>query len=306
MSRPIRRRSSLPDPPSRPPGGFGPRAIEMPVLQEERLYEHKLPAALAYARANALNRIVADAPGARIGVVAAGKAWQDVLQALGNLSLSEAAAALGLRLLKIGMVWPLDPVVVREFAKGLDLIVVVEEKRPLIEDQMRAILYGGRNAPRIVGKYFDGGAFDPSHGASGIPNFGESSPELVAQILARSLRLLDPACAATISEERARAAQQPSCPDAQSRLLRRLPAQSLDPRARRQPGACRHRLSQDGDAGQSAADHHRLAYGRRRRDVARPAAVHDGATRLRQYRRRHLCPFGHRSRSARRSRPMCR
>ncbi len=74
----------IPERPSNPPGGFGARAIDMPLMQEERLYSHKLPAALAYARANGLNRIVGE-DNARVGVVAAGKAWQDLLQAVGNL-----------------------------------------------------------------------------------------------------------------------------------------------------------------------------------------------------------------------------
>ena len=92
------------------------------------------------------------------------------------------------------MVWPLDPVAVRDFAHGLDLIVVIEEKRPLLEDQIRSILYGTMNAPRIVGKYFDGSAFDPAHGAPAIPNYGETTPELVAEVLARALNERDPTC----------------------------------------------------------------------------------------------------------------
>ena len=100
----------IPERPSNPPGGLGARTIDAPVAQEERLYNHKLPAALAYARANGLNRIIGDVPEARIGVVAAGKAWQDLLQALGNLGLADNGASLGLRLLKVGMVWPLDSV----------------------------------------------------------------------------------------------------------------------------------------------------------------------------------------------------
>ena len=97
-------------------GSFGAivwaRVIDAPVAQEERLYQHKLPAAIAYARANNLNRIIGDGGDARIGVVAAGKAWQDLLQALGNLGVEGDGGALGLRLLKVGMVWPLDPAVV--------------------------------------------------------------------------------------------------------------------------------------------------------------------------------------------------
>ena len=195
----------IPERPSKPAGGVSARSIDMPLMQEERLYNHKLPAALAYARANELNRVVGDSPNARVGVVAAGKAWQDLLQTLGNLGLSDNGAALGLRLLKVGMVWPLDPVAVRDFARGLDLIVVIEEKRPLLEDQIRSTLYGAANAPRIVGKYFDGPTFDPVHGAPAIPNFGETTPELIAQVLARALGEHDPGCALSAAEIPAKA-----------------------------------------------------------------------------------------------------
>ena len=182
-----------------PPGGLWARALDAPVAQEERLYQHKLPAALAYARANSLNRIIDDGEAARIGVVAAGKAWQDLLQALGNLG-GDDGAALGLRLLKVGMVWPLDPVVVRDFARGLDLIVVIEEKRPLLEDQIRSILYGDPRAPRIVGKYFDGLAFDASPGSPAIPNYGEITPELVAGVLVKAVSEHDPNCGLSAPE----------------------------------------------------------------------------------------------------------
>ncbi len=195
----------IPDRPSKPPGGFGARAIDMPLMQEERLYSHKLPAALAYGRANELNRVVGESPNARVGVVAAGKAWQDLLQALGNLGLTDNGAALGLRLFKVGMVWPLDPVAVRDFARGLDLVLVIEEKRPLLEDQIRSILYRATNAPRIVGKYFDGPTFDPAHGAPAIPNFGETTPELVAEVLVKALGQRDPDCALSAPEAPAKA-----------------------------------------------------------------------------------------------------
>src|SRR5271165_3601911 len=189
----------IPEPPSHPPGGLSARAFDQPVAQEERLYNHKLPAALAYARANGLNRIIGEGADATIGVVAAGKAWQDLLQALGNLGVANDGAALGLRLLKVGMVWPLDPVIVRDFARGLELIVVVEE-RPLLEDQIRSILYGGARAPRVVGKYFDGAAFDPSQGAPAIPNYGETTPELVAAVLVGALARHDPNCSLSAPE----------------------------------------------------------------------------------------------------------
>ncbi|HXE26412.1 MAG TPA: indolepyruvate ferredoxin oxidoreductase family protein, partial [Roseiarcus sp.] len=209
----------LPERPTNPPGGVWARSPDAPVAQEERLYQHKLPAALAYARANGLNRIIGDEEGARIGVVAAGKAWQDLLQALGNLGLAESGDALGLRLLKVGMVWPLDPVIVREFARGLDLIVVIEEKRPLLEDQIRSILYGESRAPRIVGKYFDGLAFDLAPGAAAIPNYGEISPDLVAGVLVTAISRHDPNCGL-------------SAPEAPGAALSNRPA------AMRSPGFC--------------------------------------------------------------------
>jgi indolepyruvate ferredoxin oxidoreductase len=209
----------VPQRPSAPPHGVWARTIDAAVAQEERLYQHKLPAALAYARANGLNRIIGDSEGARIGVVAAGKAWQDLLQTLVNLGLDDNRAALGLRLLKVGMVWPLDPVIVRDFAQGLDLIIVIEEKRPLLEDQIRSILYGDLKAPRIVGKYFDGMAFDPSPGAPAVPNFGEITPELVAGVLVKAISHHDPNCAL-------------SAPEAPGAMLSNRPAPT------RSPGFC--------------------------------------------------------------------
>ncbi|WP_311197583.1 indolepyruvate ferredoxin oxidoreductase family protein [Rugamonas brunnea] len=179
---------TLPEAPSQPVDQFGTgyhvRGVDMPLAQEDRLYHHKHAAVMAYARANGLNRITVDSSDARIGVIAAGKAWQDVLQACALLGLDpERAADFGLRMLKIGMIWPLDPVIVRDFARGLDLIVVVEEKRPVLEDQVRTILYGAADAPRIVGKHVAGGSFDPDAGARAFPNAAELSPLMVAKVL---------------------------------------------------------------------------------------------------------------------------
>ena len=179
---------ALPDPPSKPVDPFGQgyhvRGFDMALAQEDRLYHHKHLAVMAYARANSLNRITLNPSGARVGIIAAGKAWQDVLQAAGHLGVNhERAAALGVRLLKIGMTWPLDPVIVREFAHGLEVIIVVEEKRPILEEQLRSILYGSGQSPRIVGKHMAGGVFDPERGAAAFPNSGELSPLIVAKVL---------------------------------------------------------------------------------------------------------------------------
>ncbi|HWS74945.1 MAG TPA: indolepyruvate ferredoxin oxidoreductase family protein [Quisquiliibacterium sp.] len=173
-----------------PPGGLNSRPVDAGIPQEDRLYHHKLHAALAYARANGLNRVTLGEPGARVGVVSAGKAYQDVLQALVGLGIGEARAReLGLKVLKIGMTWPLDPEIVREFAQGLDTLIVVEEKRPVLEEQVRSALYGTPHQPAIVGKHFAGHPFDAARAPTAIPNAGESNPAMVAAVLAKVLGL---------------------------------------------------------------------------------------------------------------------
>lgn len=179
------------------PSGRNLRIADMPLIAEERLYHHKLPAALAYARANGLNRTVHDAPAARIGVLAAGKSFADLMQALSELGLGEERLrALGIRVGKIGLVWPLDPQFVRDFAAGLEQILVVEEKRPVLEDQLKGLLYDLQldKAPRIVGKYAAAPAYAPERGASVMPNWGELSPPLIGKVLVDMLRRIDPGC----------------------------------------------------------------------------------------------------------------
>ncbi len=144
----------FPAEPAPPPGGLSIRPSDDRFAQEERLHMHKLPAVKAFARANGLNRIVfrgGEAP--RLGIVAAGKAYLDVRQALDDLGIDELRAArLGIRLLKLGMVWPLEPTILRDFAQGLSTIMVVEEKRSLIEAQLKDILYKEESRPLVIGK----------------------------------------------------------------------------------------------------------------------------------------------------------
>ena len=113
--------------------------------------------------------------------------------------------------------------------RGLDLIVVIEEKRPLLEDQIRSILYGAASTPSIVGKYFDGPAFDPAHGAPAIPNFGEATPELVAAVLVKALRRHNPDCGLSAPEAPAKALSNRPPPAAKPRILRRLPRTTARP-----------------------------------------------------------------------------
>jgi len=141
---------------------FAPGSIEL----ERHLHEERMPAVHAYARANELNRVVQRGRRDRLGVVAAGKAFTDVAQALRDLGLGDAQLAeLGVRVLKLGLMWPLEPEVVRDFADGLDEVMVVEEKRDLVESQLRSVLYDLPRRPRVTGKRdAEGRPWFPWHG----------------------------------------------------------------------------------------------------------------------------------------------
>ena len=170
-----------------PEGGLNIRWPDPPLAQEQRLLEHKLYAALAYARANHLDRIVLDSPKARIGIITSGKSYLDVCQALKILGIDEAMAQqLGLRVYKVGMIWPLEAEGVRQFADGLEEIVVVEEKRHLIEYQLKEELYNWREdvRPHIVGKFDDKGEWSLPHTGWLLPAIGELTPAQIARALA--------------------------------------------------------------------------------------------------------------------------
>lgn len=173
-----------------PADGLNIRWPDTPMAQEYRLQRFKPYAAMAYARLNGLNRVVLDSPRARFGIASTGKSWLDVRQALEMLGIDEAkASALGLRLFKVGMPWPLDAEGTRHFAEGLEEILVVEEKRQLIEYQLKEQLYNWREdvRPRVIGKYDDQGEWDlPVHDWQ-LPAAGELSPSLIARVIARRL-----------------------------------------------------------------------------------------------------------------------
>jgi len=184
------------------PEDYGPdTAIKTftPFLEQERLlWDVKLKKALVYARANELNR-QEGAPGARVGIVASGKAWQDLNQSLAGLGYRDGKiGALPVRLLKVGMVWPLDDALIHAFADGLDTIVVVEEKRPLLEDQVRASLYGSGISPRIVGKNFDGRRRSGDADDCAFPGYGEIDPNMVTRVILRVLNEADPGCGTSL------------------------------------------------------------------------------------------------------------
>jgi len=138
-----------------PPGGLNIRWPDDRFEQDRRLHDYKGYAAIAFARANKVNRITLDSPNARYGIMASGKSYEDIRQALRELGITEEVAArIGLRLYKIGMPWPLEPEGVREFAVGLEEIFIVEERREIVENQVKQELFNWRDdvRPRIVGK----------------------------------------------------------------------------------------------------------------------------------------------------------
>jgi len=136
-----------------PEGGVHIRYPDQPLQQEERLHKVKIEAVLAFARANKLDKVVVDSPDAKIGIVTCGKSYMDVRQALQYLGIDDAEASrLGLRVYKVAMTWPLEPTGLQQFAQGLDKIIVVEEKRGLIEGQIKEVLYNAESAPQVVGK----------------------------------------------------------------------------------------------------------------------------------------------------------
>ncbi len=137
-----------------PPGGLNIRHELDQIGQEERLHNFKRAAAAAFIRANGLNKIVfSGGRKAKIGIITVGKSYLDVRQALGDLGIDEKRAnQIGLRLFKVACPWPLDIEHLKDFARGLDMIIVVEEKRSLIEVQVREELYGTSMQPTVVGK----------------------------------------------------------------------------------------------------------------------------------------------------------
>jgi indolepyruvate ferredoxin oxidoreductase len=171
-----------------PPGGLNIRWPDPPLDQEMRLHRYAVRAAQAFARANRLDRIVIDSPNARLGIVTTGKSYLDVLQALEYLGLdTRACAELGIRVYKVGMTWPLEPMGIRAFARGLQDIVVVEEKLSFIESQMKELFYNfdginlDNSRPSIVGKYDESGEWI-------LPSTSELTPAKIARVIARRIQ----------------------------------------------------------------------------------------------------------------------
>jgi len=184
-----------------PPGGLHIRWPDAPLEQEARLMDYKWYAALAYVRANKLNFNVISSPHDRFGIIASGKAYNDTRQALADLGLDDdTCRAIGVRLHKVNVVWPLDATITRDFAQGLQEILVVEEKRQVIEYQIKEELYNWRAdvRPNVLGK-FDEVDGDNSGGEWSMSNPSQNwllrakadlTPALIAKAIAKRLKKL--------------------------------------------------------------------------------------------------------------------
>lgn len=182
-----------------PPGGLHIRWPDAPLEQEARLFDYKWYAALAYVRANRLNHDVVSGPNDRYGIIASGKAFNDTRQALADLGLDDdTCRQLGIRVHKVNVVWPLEATITREFAQGLQEILVVEEKRQVIEYQLKEELYNWRAdvRPNVLGK-FDEPEGDSTGGEWSMPNPSENwllrakadlTPAIIAKAIAKRLK----------------------------------------------------------------------------------------------------------------------
>ncbi|WP_077037228.1 indolepyruvate ferredoxin oxidoreductase family protein [Pelomonas sp. KK5] len=191
----------LPEDFQMPPGGLHIRWPDPPLDQEARMMDFKWYAALAYIRANKLNYNVISTDQDRFGIMASGKAWNDTRQALHDLGLDDdTCRRLGIRLHKVNVVWPLEATITRDFATGLKEILVVEEKRQMIEYQLKEELYGWRPdvRPNVLGK-FDETDGDNSGGEWSLPNPSKNwllrpqadlTPAIIARAIAKRLKKL--------------------------------------------------------------------------------------------------------------------
>lgn len=189
---PFRLQIKLPTDFIMPPGGLNARLTTETLgiearKQEALMQDYKIYAALAYARANQLNHVTIDSAQARLGIIASGKSYLDVLDAMEELGITEPIAAqIGIRLFKVAMPWPLEPDGVREFAQGLDEILVVEEKRQIVEYQLKEQLYNWRDdvRPRVIGKFDEKGEWVAPRGEWLLTSKADFSVAQIARVIA--------------------------------------------------------------------------------------------------------------------------
>ena len=191
-ANPFRIQVVLPEHFPLPPGGLNNR-LSVDTLgvqaraQEALMQDYKIYAAIAYARANRLNRTMIDSPHAKLGIIASGKSYLDVLEALEELGIDEQYAAhIGIRVYKVAMPWPLEPEGIREFSQGLEEILVVEEKRQIVEYQLKEQLYNWREdvRPRVIGKFDEKGEWVNARGDWLLTAKADFSVAQIARVIA--------------------------------------------------------------------------------------------------------------------------
>ena len=225
-----------------PPGGLNIRHEIDFLGQEARLHEYKRAAAAAFIRANGLNRtIYSGGASPKIGIITVGKSYLDVRQALEDIGIDEARAnQIGVRLFKVGCPWPLDIEHIKDFARGLETIIVVEEKRSLIEVQVREDLYGTAMQPTVIGKKDERGDWlFPAKGALDPNDIAIALGERVLKIIGPSEDIAACRPAETVPGD---ARRHQGHRLAHALLLLGLPAQFLDEGAGGLDRRRRHRL----------------------------------------------------------------
>ena len=193
---PMRVRIALPGDFDMPEGGLNAR-LSGSLLglvareQEALMQDYKIYAALAYARANRLNHTVIDSPNPRLGIIASGKSYLDVREALQELGIdADLAAHIGIRVFKVAMPWPLEADSVRQFAEGLDEVLVVEEKRQIVEYQLKEHLYNWRRdvRPRVIGKFDEKGEWVHPRGEWLLTAKADLSVAQIARVIAQRIK----------------------------------------------------------------------------------------------------------------------
>ncbi len=164
-----------------PPGGLHYRWPDLPSLTIEQRLHAKLDAVRAFARVNSIDRTVVDAPVARVGILTAGKAHLDFLEVLRRLDVTlDDLARHGVRVLKLGLTFPIEPMRIHAFVDGLDEVLVIEEKAPVVEDQLRSLLFNEPVRPIVTGKR-------DAQGQRLVSALGELRPSRLIEIVARKL-----------------------------------------------------------------------------------------------------------------------
>ena len=174
-------RTSVSLPPN--PGKVHTRWPDSSVDQDRRMLELRLPAVRAFAALNRLNRATHVSPRRRVGIVTTGKSWSDTVEAFADLQVDDAQLkSAGIEIFKVALVWPLEPSTLIEFAQGLEEILVIEESRPVLEPQIKDILFDlpTTDRPRVLGKR-------DNVGQEWFPSFGELNPAVIAEVLFRWL-----------------------------------------------------------------------------------------------------------------------